>query len=675
MKTKVLYALLILFSIWSCSTDLEEIKSNQQNPTSNEITDLKIPSNFDFKTTDKINVNITVKSLTDAALAKTKVSFFTANPDFEGEYLGSGFTNTSGKLITELQVPSYLEEVFVQVHSSGFANQKTVPLTNQLNLEFGGKPAARKASKAAKTAGDPIHISGNYYYMGDFTTGNYNGLPLYLEPDGDQLSQDFLDGVDASLPEDRPVPIYNPEYLTNGNELDIVVKEKSDVWVTFVSEGAGYRNSLGFYKFETGNPPATVNDIDSVFVVLPNTSFEYSGGQLRAGDKVRLGTFEPGTTISWVLFQNAYNSNGVNVTKPKFYSRLDLNTSENPDKRQHTVQLIDIGRQLLLIGFEDLYRSNGGSDDDFNDLIYYVSANPWDAIEIGAMPQVKPVTDRDGDGISDESDDFPDDPLRAVRNTYTGSLAYEDLWPSQGDYDFNDLVLDYEIDHILNGNNLVVDIEADWTIKAVGAGFKNGFGFEFDGLSPNNIASVTGQSLQENIITTNANGTEASQGNASIIVFDNVFNEIQSAGGKFINTVQANPYTTPVTLSNVINFTNPIEQNNIGLPPYDAFIFVNGERGKEVHLPGHTPTDLAENEWFSTSADATDFSSNYYYKTSNGLPWAINISQPFDYPTELSAINEAYVNFATWATSGGTLNEDWYLNLSNNRNNSKIFSK
>ncbi len=29
---------------------------------------------------------------------------------------------------------------------------------------------------------------------------------------------------------------------------------------------------------------------------------------------------------------------------------------------------------------------------------------------------------------------------------FTGTLAYEDLWPGKGDYDFNDLVVDYDFD-------------------------------------------------------------------------------------------------------------------------------------------------------------------------------------------------------------------------------------
>ena len=66
-----------------------------------------------------------------------------------------------------------------------------------------------------------------------------------------------MDDVDASFPERRPVPQYNPHYLTSGNELDVDVEQRSDVWVTFVAEGAGYRNSLGYYTYNTNNPPAT----------------------------------------------------------------------------------------------------------------------------------------------------------------------------------------------------------------------------------------------------------------------------------------------------------------------------------------------------------------------------------------------------------------------------------
>lgn len=670
MKKRILQITLMLFLIWACTPTVEQVAETVE-PTSNSggIKDLQIPANFNFKTTKAVSFDIDVKNLKDKALAGVKVSFFTAHPDLGGKHIASAYTNNSGKVNTSIQLPTYVEEVFVQVHSAGFANQQTVAVTPIINLDFGGTPPVRKPNFTSKNSSDRIHISDNFYYMSEYSIGSTQGLPSNLEPQGDDLTQAFLNDVNASLPEQRPVPTYNPQYLTTGNELDVIVKETSDVWVTFVTEGAGYKNSLGFYVFDTDNPPSSVSEIDSIFVVLPNASLSASGGQLYAGDKIKLGTFQPGKTISWVLFQNAWSDNGVNVNKPKFYSRAEFNTIESdPTKRQHTVQLADFSRQILLNGFEDLTRSGGGSDDDFNDLVFYVSANPWEAIDIGGIPLVTPSTDSDGDGVSDESDDFPEDPLRAVRNTYSGSLAYEDLWPAQGDYDFNDLVIDYEIDHILNGNNQLVEIEADWTIKAVFASYKNGFGAKFKSLPSSSVSDVSGLNLKENIITQNANGTEANQENATFIFFDNVFNVVQEAGSPY-------PHTDGVTLSSVISFATPVNESQVGLPPYNAFIFANGDRSKEIHLPGDEPTDLADNQIFGTSFDATNLSTGYYYKTRNGLPWAINLAESFDFPKEANPIDEAYHHFSNWATSGGESNKDWYRNLPNHRNENKIYRR
>ena len=89
--------------------------------------------------------------------------------------------------------------------------------------------------------------------------------------------------------------------------------------------------------------------------------------------------------------------------------------------------------------------------ENFNDLLFYVSANPWSGIDPDDVPPVGGgCADTDLDGVDDCNDDFPNDPERTTLNTYVGSLAYEDLWPSRGDYDYNDMVVDYDIDHILN---------------------------------------------------------------------------------------------------------------------------------------------------------------------------------------------------------------------------------
>ncbi|NQX77376.1 LruC domain-containing protein [Gilvibacter sp.] len=680
---KLLITLLTATLLGSCTLDKDLINDQEEVVTEDQVTQdanpgndirqLEVPANFDFSTTGKVATNITVNSIDNMPLSGVKVGFYTEHPDFGGKLISSAITNSAGKVTSDIQVPTYLQQVFVQVHATGMVSQQYAAADQPINLNFGGAPDSG-FGKMAKSASSPIPISGNYYYMGEFTTGSNAGLPLYLEAERDDLSQEFLDDVNASLPEGSPVPDYNPQYLTTGNELDVQLESTSDVWVTFVHEGAGFRNALGYYVFDTDNPPANTSEIDSIYVVLPNTSFRTSGGELYSGDKVKLGAFEGGKTISWVLFQNAWNGSGVNVNATKYYSRIDFNTTEsNPEMRQHTVQLLDVGRQILLNGFEDLPRSTGQSDEDFNDLIFYVSANPWESLVIDEVPPVTPSEDTDEDGVSDESDEFPLDPERAVRNTFTGTLAYEDLWPAQGDYDFNDLVMDYEIDHILNGNNLLVEIEADWTIKAVGAGFHNGFGIEFDGLSSSDIASVSGADLQEGLISNNANGTESATTTATIIFVDNIYNVIQSSEGAYVNTIPGNPYTEPVTLSTMVQFNTPKIQSNVGLPPYDAFIFANGDRSKEIHLPGQDGTSLADPDFYGTYSDATNPSTGYMYKTENGLPWAINLSDTFDHPIEGAQITDAYLNFAAWAISGGGAHKDWYLDLPANRNPSKIY--
>jgi len=660
----------LLLALFACKKD-EPNQSN--NPVITEdIRDLQIPAAFNFETSNEVQCRVDVKGLQGQALGGVKVSFYTDHPDFGGTKIGTGLTKSDGVLDMPLQVPAYQEQVFVRVHQSGIANIDSFDLKPQVNLSFGGVLPQRKM-KAGALSANPIPISGNYYYMGAYNTGSWKGLPLYLETPGDNLSQQFLDDVDASLPEEAPVPTNNPQYLTSGNELDVVITDRSDVWVTFVSEGAGFRNSLGYYVFDSNNPPSSPADIDSIFVIFPNTSLAYSSGELYPGDKVKLGTFDAGKTISWVLFQNAWDGNGVRVNNNKFYSNSAFNTNESdPNKRQHTVALSDIGRQLVLIGFEDQTRSTG-SDNDFNDLIYYVSANPWEGIDVGSLPPVTPTQDSDGDGVADESDDFPNDPSRAVLNNYTGSLAFEDLWPAQGDYDFNDLVLDYDIDHVLNANNEVINIDADWTIKAVGASFDNGFGFSFDNLTPADISSITGSDLQENYITLSANGTESGQSAATAIVFDNVYNLISTNGGAYINTESGKPYVNPETVSMSIVFTSPTAQGDVGIPPYNSFLLVNGIRGREVHLAGKGPTDLADVNLFNTLSDATNPGANYYYKTNNGLPWAIHLSNTFSYPLEREPIDDAYLNFSQWAVSGGSAKTDWFQDLQGYRDNNKLY--
>jgi LruC domain-containing protein len=258
-----------------------------------------------------------------------------------------------------------------------------------------------------------------------------------------------------------------------------------------------------------------------------------------------------------------------------------------------------------------------------------------------------------------------------------GTLAFEDLWPSKGDYDFNDLVVDYQFEITSNHNNFVEQVKATFVLRAFGAGYQNGFGFQLGSAINQSSISVSGYSITENYITLNGNGTEAGQNRATIIVFDNAYNEMQHPGvGIGVNTETAAPYVQPKTFTILIDFpANTYTFSDLNIGNFNPFLIANLERGREVHLPGYPPTSLANPAYFGTEDDATNLSQGRTYVTSNNLPWAINIYEKFDYPIELQDIIWVHLKFVEWAESGGVLFPDWYKNLPGYRNQALIYKK
>jgi LruC domain-containing protein len=299
-------------------------------------------------------------------------------------------------------------------------------------------------------------------------------------------------------------------------------------------------------------------------------------------------------------------------------------------------------------GWKYKYGANANNNTDFgraiNDLTTFrVYADIIDQI------------DTDGDGVLDQDDAFPTD-AEAAFEFFTpskygkGTIAFEDLWPSTGDYDFNDAALSYQAIAILNADNLAVRLDFICNIKANGAGFTNGIGFEIEGLVPSKVESVTGAVLTQNFIKLNANGTEANQTNAVIILADDVDNILKET-----------------TIS--IKFIAPISTSLLGVAPFNPFIIANKVREKEIHLPYRNITSLGNRSVNFTGVNK-DPDGNFV--SSNGFPWAISIIHDFKVPIEKVDITNAYNFFSTWAESGGSQFIDWYKDNPGNRNEDKI---
>ncbi len=288
------------------------------------------------------------------------------------------------------------------------------------------------------------------------------------------------------------------------------------------------------------------------------------------------------------------------------------------------------------------------------------------------------IIDTDGDGVIDTEDDYPNDPTRAFNNYFPGkgvygTLAYEDLWPSKGDYDFNDVVIIYNTNIVTNAQNKVVEIKSKYKITAVGASFHNGFAFQLDNVLPNQVASVSGQVISKSYLILNANGTESGQSKAVIVVWDDTEPLLHRAGGSFFNTMPNGKVGTSDTAFIHVLFTAPLPLATVGEAPFNPFLIKNGVRSIEIHLPDYVPTDLMDTSLFGTSDDRSNPALGRYYKSANNLPWGLHIPVVLDHMLEYTDITQGYLHFAEWAQSSGTSYADWYLNLSGYRDPSKIW--
>ena len=693
MKTtypKLSLVLLSVFSLFlnSCVND---------NPNNS---DIKI-DNFDFKTTKEIRVSVSTLNSENKPVGNVSVQIYTQNPltpqgllkENSSDFLAfKGISSNAGLLECEIAPQTSVDSLSIIVNQIGFPSIKKVKIDSKnLTIVVGGATSAssnksRANSKTAADLPDPVKVS-NYYVLGSW---NPFGKPLYETQPDDKIATDFLKDVDASLPERIKLTESHPEYLSSADNGNIELVEDAEVWITFVHEGAGYKNALGYYTHKNDNPPANKTDIKDQTIIFPNVSYVNSGGLLTSGNKVQLLYLDPvtnkytkvfpaGTTVAWFFIADSYNdsTNSIGSGLGTYYSDPRFNPEKDVTKRKHNVILKDTKRQLLLLGFEDLNRENY-SDEDFNDGVFYSTVTPFTAVKTDKLKPIDTPTDTDGDGVKDLLDEYPNDASKAFNNYYpsknnTGTLAFEDLWPSKGDYDFNDLVVDYNFNQVTNADNKVVEVNAALTVRAIGASLKNAFSLQFN-TTPGNIKSVTGQILNNGVFALNANGTEQKQSKAVIPIFDDPF-KLLNANAAITNTYVGGAYSAPKTMNIKIELITPVSLIDFGTAPYNPFIVAGGIRGKEIHLPASAPTDLADKSKFGTGDDDSNLASQKYYMSDNYLPWAINIPVQFAYPAEQQDITKAFLLFNKWAESKGTQYMDWYVDKAGYRDTSKLYKK
>jgi len=662
------------------------------------------PDGFTFQTTKNITVEVAVQTNINAPIAHVPVSVYAYTNNVKGNKIGTAITDASGNVNFKLSVPADMDTFIVTPNLIGVMNNAKVYLSGNIlsctlggSTGFKGNVAGTFQAVVAESKGEMSSgrrggasimgingITTNTVYV--FDTADVLGVPTNLVFPNDTINPDLIKTITSILPEQKSLmkSVQGSSYLNSNATSDIVLTQQSDVYTTFVYEGAGYHNSLGYYTYPTNNPPVSVADIKKITLIFPNCKYVGDGGGLVAGNKVKLGNFPAGTTIGFVLYAAGWNSYAsVNTNVRAYFSDSYLNPETVDTLQKHSILINYLdpatNRNLYLTGFEDYNRQSSGCDNDFNDVMFYTTSTPASAINNTGIKPVESAVDSDGDGVCDALDAYPNDPTRAYDTYYPGlnqygTIAFEDNWPYQGDYDMNDLVVSYQYHLVSNAQNQVVELYGNFAPIAAGANYQNGFGVQLP-FASTAVASVTGQRLGNGYITLNSNGTEAGQTNAVIIPFDATRQLISNPDGNpFVNTQMSETKVTGDTAHIYIKLTTPLG----GIDPslFNPFCISNMRRGYEIHLPGFSPTSLANLALLGTGNDASNPSTGIYYVTKNNYPFAINFLQPFSYPTEATPINNAYLHFFDWSGGGGATYKDWYYNTATGyRNTSNVYSK
>lgn len=626
-----------------------------------------------FSTEQEVQVEI------DYSLTKAKVPFFIydQNPiisvkDDNGDETGScmlddnikpldaAWTEDDGTISKKIILPSYVSEVYI-VSEAFYATRmmKGKIINGVLKVtepEYKEQPETRALGNNSITEERGRFEKLNWGKLGkyDTTTGQIkyaykggNSKLVFTKNEREAFRQTIYSVLNTlgSCPK---------EYRKSDDLLIAGDPEKADAKTDIVLTSLGgwtcWNSSLGYYYYKEGQTPNSLNDI-KIYTVFPNTQTTWNnydaGGRLYAsprgvtegtsvqlkyfGDDYKLTegtTFPKGYRIGFVLACNAwdYKFTGFNAhEQTNGYMSCSTNGLSSPGANNiqtHTAMFKD-NKGNIAICFEDFK-----DDENFTDVIFALKATP----EIKNVPPV-------------------DEDLNTTIEK-TGVYAFEDEWPEAGDYDMNDVLVQYTYKKVFNIYNEILNESFSFkTLFNKSTVFNNGLGISLKNAgNVNSVDSIKKENEEEFSLAT---GADKFVHESNVILFTDNVKTNKNAEYK-------------VTYKYGEESSNKKQETVV-----DAFIYspsTNGTR-KEIHSPMQLPTSKADYSFFGQKDDRSIPDKGIYYVSDkdNIYPFAFYLSnanlndiealKDFD-KNEKTAISELYPSFIDWAKNG--TNADWY---------------
>lgn len=614
---------------------------------------IKVPADkfFDFNLSQKINLSIdygfkgkdyqVLFELYDQNPVEENENMELVKKNIEPVYRAT--TDGDGKFSGEIQAMSALSEVWLYSEYPGALSPIQLTI-NEGQISFSQtdylqKATTRRAMSTRATTNNKHSYPDGWMILGDWN--NY-GTPQYLEsgralPDARTLYNinEIFVKYNGTAMQERS---YGKQFFGSNYSSELKIIKPTKVYLCFINSSAGWRNTVGYFHYPTGKEPANTSEVTKILAYPAATHItkDSNTGALVSGDRVLLkywdgnkylDEFPAGVTIGWWMQGMGFQVGG-DITLKGSVERYSL-PHLNSDGVQRCVSLKEPNsNQIVAIGFED------NIDKRYNDATFYLEIEKGDAIEdnIPSIPDVgNPPSNNDN------------------YVTYTGTLAFEDYWPSMGDYDMNDVMIDYKCKVYKNtvNNNLVYKMVNEFKPRYNEfSQLQSGFGFQLSNIASSEVNRVTIEGGGPTKYM-EGNTLEAGQSHPTILLFDNPKDVIDK--------------TITVTIE-----VNDLKESAV-IPPYNPFIYIESDLGreKELHLPKYLPTDKMDMSLLRTKHDASDPTEGLYYVMSrwnNQFPFAMNLVSVTDFPTPVEGqrIDKAYPHFKDWVNSNGATYKDWY---------------
>jgi LruC domain-containing protein len=229
--------------------------------------------------------------------------------------------------------------------------------------------------------------------------------------------------------------------------------------------------------------------------------------------------------------------------------------------------------------------------------------------------------------------------------------SYEDLYPQKGDYDFNDLVVAYQVNYGLDTNGEVAIIRGNGYLLARGAEYDHDWHLRIE--LPEWASGSTTVSLYPAGSYTPFAGypkSGTSVGSADLMLAEHVADIYFDGSSTYVNTFGYQTLRQGPKFDFQISLDVAVPVTQIAQAPFDPYLYIHNT-SYEVHLVDKQPV-------LAYSRNTLDGLNTF--RDEAGFPFAIVAPDNWQPPLAGIDMGLAYPTFINFVESQGSSNTQWY---------------